>query len=288
MIWRTAKHEKRGGIDLSSEAVVMGILNVTPDSFSDGGECSTLAMAINRAREIRCEGAKIIDIGGESTRPGAEAVSVDEEIARVVPVIRALRQLAEFDLIYISVDTSKSEVAREAITAGADIVNDISGCTADPEMAVLCAAEGVGVVVMHIQGIPETMQDDPIYNDVVDEVRAFFSERCKTLTECGIAKECICFDPGIGFGKKDKHNLELLANIDELSVADRPMLLGVSRKSIFGRLLEIEDPQERDAATIAMTTLARRNGCMLHRVHDVKGNHDALRMTEQLLAVTTR
>lgn len=288
MIWRAIKHVKRGEIDLSSVAVVMGILNVTPDSFSDGGKHSTIEVAINRAREMRDEGAQIIDIGGESTRPGAEAVSVDEEIARVVPVIHALRRLADFDDVFISVDTSKSAVAREAITAGADIVNDVSGCTADPEMAILCAAEGVGLVVMHMQGTPETMQDDPSYRHVVADVKTFFAERLETLTDAGIAKECICFDPGIGFGKTDTHNLSLLANIAKLGVADRPILLGVSRKSIFGRLLEIENPQERDAATIAMTTLARRNGCMLHRVHDVKGNHDALRMTEQLLAVTTR
>ncbi len=287
MIWRTKIHEKRGGIDLSSVAVVMGILNVTPDSFSDGGECGTLEMAIARAREMRDEGAKIIDIGGESTRPGAEAVSEDEEIARVVPVIHALRQLAEFDDVYISVDTSKSAVAREAIAAGADIVNDVSGCTADAEMAALCATEGVGVVVMHMQGNPETMQDDPIYRDVVAEVRTFFTERLKNLTDAGVTKECICFDPGIGFGKTDTHNLNLLANIGKLSVADRPVLLGVSRKSIFGRLLGIEKPYERDASTIAMTSLARRNGCMLHRVHEVRGNHEALQMTEHLLSVTT-
>ena len=286
MIWRTKKHGKRGELDLSSEAVVMGILNVTPDSFSDGGKHSTLEMAINRAREMRDEGAKIIDIGGESTRPGAEPVSVDDEVARVVPVIHALRQLTDFDDVYISVDTSKSAVAREAITAGADIVNDVSGCTADPEMAVLCGAEGVGVVVMHMQGTPETMQDDPSYRHVVADVKTFFAERLETLTDTGIAKECICFDPGIGFGKTDTHNLNLLADIAKLSVADRPILLGVSRKSILGRLLEIENPQDRDAATIAMTTLARINGCMLHRVHEVKGNHDALRMTEQLLALT--
>ena len=278
----------RGEIDLSSEAVVMGILNVTPDSFSDGGEWDSLELAVNRACELRDAGAKIIDIGGESTRPGAESVSADEEMARVVPVIRALRQMREFDEIYLSVDTSKSAVAREAIHAGADIVNDVTGCTADPEMMALCATEGVGVVVMHMQGSPETMQDNPSYENVVDEVRAFFSERLKTLTAAGIAEECLCFDPGIGFGKTDSHNLELLANIGKFSVSERPVLLGVSRKSIFGRLLGIEQPQDRDAATIAMTSLARRNGCMLHRVHDVKGNDDALRMCEQLLAVKAR
>ena len=288
MIWRTKKHEKRGKIDLSADAVVMGILNVTPDSFSDGGECYNIEMAIARAGEMRDEGAKIIDIGGESTRPGALAVSADKEIARVVPVIQALRKMAEFDDTYISVDTSKSVVAREAINAGADIVNDVTGCTADPEMATLCAEKGVGVVVMHMQGTPETMQDKPEYADVLQEVRGFFLERLDTLAATGISKESLCFDPGIGFGKLDTHNLELMANIDKLSVGDRPILLGVSRKSIFGRLLGIENPQDRDAATIGMTTFARVNGCMLHRVHDVKGNCDALRMTEKLLAKTSR
>lgn len=262
----------------------MGILNITPDSFSDGGQWNSLEMAIHRARGMRDEGAKIIDIGGESTRPGAKAVSVDEELSRVVPVIRALRAMAEFDETYLSVDTSKSEVAREAIIAGADIVNDVSGLRADLEMAKLCAAEGVGVVVMHMQGIPQTMQDNPSYENVVDEVIAFFNERFHALAGAGIAKECICFDPGIGFGKTDLHNLELLANMDKLSIAAHPLLLGVSRKSLFGRILGIENPSERDAASIAMTVLAREKGCMLHRVHNIKGNYDALRMTEHILA----
>ncbi len=283
MIWRTKNAEFRGEIDLSHEAVVMGILNVTPDSFSDGGAWNTLEMAIHRARAMRDEGARIIDIGGESTRPGAEVVSVDEEISRVVPVISALRNLAEFDKTYLSVDTTKSEVAGEAIRAGADIVNDVSGCMADPDMAKLCAASGVGVVVMHRQGTPKTMQDNPSYEHVVQEVKAYFFERFQTLTAVGIAEECICFDPGIGFGKTDQHNLELLSNLHQLSVAARPLLLGISRKSLFGRILGIDNPFERDAATIAMTVFARQKGCMLHRVHNIKANVDALKMTERLL-----
>lgn len=288
MIWRTKKHQLRGEIDLSSESVVMGILNVTPDSFSDGGDCCNVEQAIKRAQIMRSEGAKIIDIGGESTRPGAKPVCVDEELARVMPVIRGLRAIAEFDEIYLSVDTSKSVVAGEAIAAGADIVNDVTGCTADPEMAALCAKEEVGLVVMHMQGTPEVMQDDPSYKDVVSEVRAFFEERLQTLTDMGIKKECLCFDPGIGFGKSDAHNLTLLAKIDELCVGERPVLLGVSRKSIFGRILGIEHPQERDAATISMSVMARMKGCMLHRVHDVKGNQNALRMTEELMKIPTQ
>lgn len=266
----------------------MGILNVTPDSFSDGGESNTMELAVKRAGEMRDDGALIIDIGGESTRPGAAVVSVEEEMARVVPVIRGLRERREFDGVYISVDTSKAAVARAAIEAGADIVNDVTGCTADAEMIGVCAEEGVGVVVMHMQGTPETMQDNPSYEDVRREVQGFFAERLETLVEAGVDAECVCFDPGIGFGKSDGHNLSLLANINEISVGGRPVLLGVSRKSLFGRLLGIKSPQERDAATVAVTTLARRCGCMLHRVHEVRGNHDALRMTEQLMGVATR
>lgn len=276
-------HAKRGGIDLSSEAVVMGILNVTPDSFSDGGECCSVEQAIQRAREMCAEGALIIDVGGESTRPGAMAVGEAEELARVVPVIQGLRALGEFDEVYISVDTSKSMVAEAAILAGADIVNDVTGCTGDADMMGLCAREGVGVVVMHMQGTPETMQNDPRYEDVSGEVQDFFTERLEALVVAGVDEDCVCFDPGIGFGKTDAHHLSLLSNIDLISVAGRPILLGVSRKSIFGRLLGIDQPKGRDAATIAMTALARSKGCMVHRVHDVRGNHDALRMAEQLM-----
>jgi len=283
MIWRTKDDAQRGEIDLSSKAVVMGILNVTPDSFSDGGENFSFDTAINRAREMVTEGALIIDIGGESTRPGATAVSVTEEIARVVPVITKLRELKEFDQTYISVDTSKSKVAEAAIKAGADIINDVTGCTVDAEMIPLVARTGVGVVVMHMQGTPETMQDDPSYINVLTEVKEFFSERLQTLTRAGVKEECVCFDPGIGFGKTDTHNLSLLANIDNIVVEERPILLGVSRKSLFSRLLGVNDPQERDAATISMTTMARSKGCMLHRVHEIKGNYDALRMVEHFL-----
>lgn len=290
MIWRTRGHGqqnvKRGSIDLTSEAVIMGILNVTPDSFSDGGDSYSIELAIQRASEIRSEGAKIIDIGGESTRPGADPVSADEEMKRVVPVIEALRNLAEFDDVWISVDTTKSAVAEAAIQAGADIVNDVSGCTSDPEMVALCAREGVGVVVMHMQGTPETMQNNPSYEDVRREVQSYFSERFDVLTSVGVDEECICFDPGIGFGKTDAHNLQLLKSIDMMTVYSRPVLLGVSRKSLFGRLLEINEPKDRDAATVAITALARQNGCMLHRVHDVKGNLDAVKMAECLKAIS--
>ena len=285
MTWRTKEATHRGEIDLSTRAKVMGILNVTPDSFSDGGENFLSETAVARANEMVAQGALIIDIGGESTRPGADPVSADDEIARIIPVVKNLRERKKFDNIYISVDTSKVIVAEEALNAGADIVNDVTGCTADPEMASLVAKTGAGVVVMHMQGTPQTMQDNPRYEDVVDEVQTFFAERLEALTSIGVKAESICFDPGIGFGKTDSHNLSLLAHLDKITVADRPILLGVSRKSIFGRLLGENAPQERDAATISMTTMARSKGCMLHRVHDVKGNFDALRMTEHYLNV---
>ncbi len=276
MIWKT----NRRNLDLSAQAQVMGILNVTPDSFSDGGKFDARDKAMAHARLMLAEGAAIIDIGGESTRPGALPVSADEEIRRTIPVIRALR--AEWDGL-ISIDTTKSAVACEALAAGADIVNDVSGLTADPEMVSACANSECGIVVMHMQGTPTDMQDNPDYADVVAEVAAFFSERLETLTSAGIAPARICFDPGIGFGKTLAHNLALLRHLDQLAPPGHPLLLGVSRKSFIGKLTGTGHPADRDAATIAITTQARLKNIMLHRVHDVKGNLAALRATEGML-----
>ncbi len=258
----------------------MGILNVTPDSFSDGGEHLGLETALAHARRMIAEGAELIDIGGESTRPGSQPVPADEEIARTVPVIAALR--AEWDGL-ISIDTSKAAVAEAALAAGADIVNDVSGLLADSEMTGVCAASGCGVVVMHMQGSPQTMQAAPRYQDVVAEVRAFFEERLATLTGAGIALEAFCFDPGIGFGKTVNHNLALLRALGEISVARRPLLLGVSRKSFIGRILGTDDFEAREWPTVAITSNAREKGVMLHRVHSVRPNLEALRMTEAIL-----
>ncbi len=257
----------------------MGILNVTPDSFSDGGVHFEIQAALTHARRMIAEGAAIIDIGGESTRPGAAPVSPEEEIARTVPVISALRN--EWDGV-ISIDTSKAAVARAAIAAGADVVNDVSGLTEDPAMIEVCAESGVGVVVMHMQGSPRTMQLAPAYQNVVAEVRAFFQERFTTLTRAGITAEAICFDPGIGFGKDLEHNLSLLRALAEISTEGRPILLGVSRKSFIARLLGTPDPQARDWPTVAITAHARELGVMLHRVHEVKSNVQALRMIEAI------
>lgn len=273
MLWKS----RRKTLDLSRQAEVMGILNVTPDSFSDGGRFSHVHHALEHARQLIAEGAAIIDVGGESTRPGATPVSADEEIARTAPVIAALRN--EWGG-WISIDTTKAAVAEAAIAAGADIVNDISGLRADPAMADLCAERGCAVVVMHMQGKPQTMQESPQYDDVVAEVRAFFEERLATLTHAGIVAEAICFDPGIGFGKLLEHNLALLNSLDSLCPAGQPLLLGVSRKSFIGQLLGDQDLTLRDWPTVALSARAREQGIMLHRVHQVRPNLDALRMIE--------
>ncbi|MEY3394273.1 MAG: dihydropteroate synthase [Verrucomicrobiota bacterium] len=281
MIWKANGKD----IDLTGRAEVMGILNVTPDSFSDGGKYDVLERAIGHARQMISDGALIIDIGGESTRPGSSEVSEEEEIRRTVPVISRLR--AEWNGL-ISIDTKKAEVAKAAIAAGADVVNDVSGLTADVMMLEVCARTSCGIVVMHMQGSPETMQLHPSYHDVVGEIRLFFEERLETLVNAGIAPERICVDPGIGFGKTSEHNLELLRSLDRISPGDRPLLLGVSRKSLFSSLCDAEHPWERDVATAAMSALARQQGVMLHRVHDVKGNLAALRVAEALLRENDR
>jgi len=267
-------------LDLTHSARVMGILNVTPDSFSDGGRHEAIESALAHAWKMIAEGAEIIDIGGESTRPGAAMISSGMEISRTVPVIRALR--AEWDGL-ISIDTWKASVAREALKAGADIVNDVSGLTGDPEMTAACRDSDCGVVVMHRQGTPDVMQDAPRYEDVVGEVRDFFEERLATLTAAGIAAEALCFDPGIGFGKTVGHNLELLRCLDRLSPADRPLLLGVSRKSFIGKVLGSDRLEDRDWPTVALTARSRELGVRLHRVHDVRPNAEALRMIEAIL-----
>ncbi|WP_035607161.1 dihydropteroate synthase [Haloferula sp. BvORR071] len=276
MWWKTS----RSRIDLSRHGLIMGILNVTPDSFSDGGEHAGISAALSHARQMIAEGAGIIDVGGESTRPGAAEVGIAEEIARTTPVIAALR--AEWDGC-ISIDTSKAAVAEAALVAGADVVNDVSGLQADPEMLALCAARGCGVVIMHMQGDPRTMQIAPHYSDVVAEVRAFFEERLATLSAAGLNPETICFDPGIGFGKSLEHNLSLLRKLSCLGVGGRPLLLGVSRKSFIGKVLGSPELADRAWPTVAITAWTREAGAMIHRVHEVKPNAEALRMAEAIL-----
>ena len=276
MIWRT----RRAALDLSRRARVMGILNVTPDSFSDGGSHFGIEAALAHAREMIVQGVDIIDVGGESTRPGSLPVPADEETKRTAPVIRALR--AEWDGL-ISIDTSKAAVAKAAIESGADIVNDVSGLRADPQMAEVCATSRCGVVVMHMQGTPQNMQVAPHYADVVSEVADFFNERMASLTAQGITPENICVDPGIGFGKTLDQNIALLKALNKIAPAGRPLLLGVSRKSCIAGMLESPDIKERDWPTVAITSWARQQGTMLHRVHEARPNLQALRMTEAIM-----
>ena len=276
MIWKT----RHTTLDLTDRSRVMGILNATPDSFSDGGAHRSMEAALAHARLMIAEGAELIDVGGESTRPGAQAVPVNEEILRTAPVISALR--AEWDGL-ISIDTRKAAVAEAALQAGADIVNDVSGLRADPRMPEVCAQSECGVVVMHMQGTPETMQCAPKYNNVVDEVKAFFHERHETLTQAGIHPHALCFDPGIGFGKSLEHNLALLRDLAAMAVNGRPCMLGVSKKSMLGRILGSDLLEDREWPTVAITANAREQGVMLHRVHEVKRNVEALRMIEAIL-----
>jgi dihydropteroate synthase len=258
----------------------MGILNVTPDSFSDGGKWAEIPDALRQVRTMIAEGAEMIDIGGESTRPGAVRISSDEEISRTVPIVRSLRQ--EWDGL-ISIDTSKASVAAAALNAGADIVNDVTGLLGDPEMPALCASSACGVVVMHMQGTPADMQDSPQYENVVAEVTAFFMERLETLISAGIEKDAICLDPGIGFGKCLEHNLTLLRNLPDFARIGQPVLLGLSRKSFIGEILQSREMSARDWPTVALTVAAREKGILLHRVHAVRPALQALRMTEAIL-----
>lgn len=276
MKWRCLDHT----FDLSERGEIMGIVNVTPDSFSDGGDFSTTEAAVVHALELIEDGAAIVDIGGESTRPGAAEVGEDEEKARVLPVIEKL--LSQKPDAVISIDTCKPGVARAAVAAGAKVINDVTGFR-DAEMIEVAAEFEAGLVAMHMQGTPRTMQKNPRYIDVIKEVQDFFIDRHNAFLAAGIDPERIVYDPGIGFGKTLEHNLELLRRIDELTVADRPILLGVSRKSFIGKLIESDKICDRNGPTVAITSHAREQGVRLHRVHEAKPNFEALRMTEAIL-----
>lgn len=258
----------------------MGVLNVTPDSFSDGGEFFSTETAIRHGERMAAQGADIIDVGGESTRPGAAPVPVEEELARVLPVITALRATVS---AFISIDTSKAVVAEGALAAGASIINDVSGGRADPDMMRIAAESKAALILMHMQGTPRTMQTDPHYDEVVTEVADFFRQQYERALECGIASMAIAFDPGIGFGKTVEHNLALLAHLPRIRVHERPIVVGVSRKSSLGKIIGSEIMSDRLAPTIALTGLLRERGANVLRVHDVKENVAALRVTESLL-----
>jgi dihydropteroate synthase len=273
-IWRIgSKHH-----DLSKRGMIMGVLNATPDSFSDGGKYFDLQSAVAHALEMVAEGADILDIGGESTRPGADPVSAVEEIRRVVPAIEKLRAQTH---ALISVDTMKAEVARAAVAAGADIINDVTGFS-DPDMVHAAAETGAGLMLMHMQGSPRTMQANPVYADVAREVREFFVSRLAKLTEAGVSPASVALDPGFGFGKTQEHNLALLRALPELRVSDCVLAVGVSRKSMIARLLQDSDPNARYWPTVALTAWIRDAGAEVIRVHDVKPNAQAMRMIEAI------
>ncbi|HYQ78827.1 MAG TPA: dihydropteroate synthase [Solirubrobacterales bacterium] len=257
---------------------IMGVVNVTPDSFSDGGLYLDPAAAVAHGRELVAAGAEILDVGGESTRPGAQPVGAEEELRRVVPVVQGLRELdAE-----ISVDTSKAAVAAAALEAGAAIVNDVTALRGDPEMASLCAERGATVVLMHMLGDPRTMQDDPRYDDVVAEVKAFLAERLAAAVAAGIAAEDVWLDPGIGFGKTPAHNMELLRRLGELRELGRPLVVGTSRKSFIGKV-DGSGPGERLGGTVASSVLAAAEGAEVLRVHDVAEVGQALAVATAIL-----
>jgi len=253
------------------EPIVMGVVNVTPDSFSDGGKWLDPAAAIAHGHELAAQGAQILDVGGESTRPGAAPVSQREELRRVVPVVEGLASAGA----RLSIDTSKAAVAAAALDAGATIVNDVTALRSDPAMAALVAARGCEVCLMHMLGQPRTMQRDPRYGDVVGEVKAFLAQRLAFAVDAGIAEQRVWLDPGIGFGKTIDHNLELLARLDEIVALGRPVVVGTSRKSFLGTITG-RTAVERVPGTIATNVLALARGARVFRVHDVAQARDAL------------
>jgi len=253
--------------------LLMGILNVTPDSFSDGGQFQLVENAVARALQMEADGADIIDIGGESTRPGAEPVMLEEELRRTIPVIR---ELATRVRTPISIDTTKAEVARQALEAGAEIVNDISGLTFDPEMLEVCRLHDAGICLMHIQGTPQTMQQNPTYVDVVQEVIDFLQQQVDRCLMAGILPERMCVDPGIGFGKTAEHNLQLLKSVSRLQRdLQRPVLIGHSRKRFLSKILG-RSVDERESGTIGVSIALAEQGVDILRIHDVRSVRDAI------------
>jgi dihydropteroate synthase len=276
MIWRLKRHS----VDLTSRGIIMGVLNVTPDSFSDGGMFLEPDEAIAHGLRMESEGAEIIDIGGESTRPGAESVSAEEELRRVLPVLRGLRARSS---VIISIDTSKAVVAQEALKYGADIINDVTALGGDPQMPDVAASSEAGIVLMHMQGEPRTMQQNPQYDDVVADVVGFLRQRLSAAIDSGVSAERIAVDPGIGFGKKPEHNLHLLRSLDRLAELGRPIVVGVSRKSFLRWLADAPETQDRFWPAVALTSFCRENGARIFRVHEPRPHRDALRMTEAIL-----
>ena len=265
-------------LSTADRTLIMGVVNVTPDSFSDGGHFLGSDRAISHGKKLYADGADLVDVGGESTRPGAEAVSGSEEIRRIVPVIAGLVAAG----VPVSVDTSKPEVAAAALAEGALVVNDVSA-GAHPEMAPLVAQTGCGLVLMHMRGTPRTMQDDTKYGDVTVEVRDFLVERAAAAETVGVERSRICVDPGIGFGKDQLHNLQLLARLDLLVGSGYPVLVGPSRKSFLGKILDEPDPVERDVATAATVAIAATRGAAVVRVHNVAMARQAVLIADAIV-----
>ena len=261
------------------ETLVMGIVNVTPDSFSDGGKFFSPEVAISHASKLITQGADIIDIGGESTRPGAEQVSETEELKRVIPVIEKIRN--DNPTILISIDTTKASVAKHAVEAGADIINDVSGLSFDNNMIGIVESFNIPVVIMHMKGNPQNMQLNPEYEDIVNEILDFFKMKIKMAVQSGINRSMIILDPGIGFGKTVKHNFELLSRLNEFNILELPIMIGPSRKSFIGITLDLP-PEDRVEGTAAAVSAGVMNGASIVRVHDVKSMKRVVRIIEKV------
>jgi dihydropteroate synthase len=280
MVWKLRKRS----VDLSRSGLIMGVLNVTPDSFSDGGHFVDEEAAFRHAERMAGEGAAILDVGGESSRPGSKPVTLEEELRRAIPIIHRIR--ARFPELLLSIDTYKAETARQALAAGADIVNDISALRADPQMLEVLKESDAGVVLMHMRGKPSTMQIDPHYEDVVAEVLQFLWGRRDDLVRSGIDRARIAIDPGYGFGKRVQDNVDLVRHLDRFAELGQPIMVGISRKSTIASLLGDSKLRFEDRLwpTVALTSLMREKGAHIFRVHDVRPNFEALRMTEAILA----
>ena len=277
MIWRIRGRDH----DLSRRGWIMGVLNVTPDSFSDGGSFAAADEAVRHGLHLVAEGAGVLDIGGESTRPGASPVPAAEELGRVIPVVKGLRAAAGDFLI--SIDTSKAAVAEAALAEGADIVNDVTGLRGDSEMSAVVARGGAGVVILQMQGTTMTMQESPSYYDVVAEVGDCFRQAITRAVSCGIDPMSIAIDPGIGFGKTAEHNRLLLHSLPAFTAQGRPLLVGLSRKSFLGWVAGSRRAEDRFWPGVALTSFCRERGARIFRVHDAKPHREALRMTEAIL-----
>ncbi len=256
----------------------MGVVNVTPDSFSDPGLYFDKDRAVKKGLELEKQGADILDIGGESSRPGSDPISEQEELKRIIPVIAELRKRTK---VLISVDTTKAKVAEEALAAGADIINDISAFRFDDRMPLLISDSGAPIILMHMKGVPKTMQSNPFYEDLYQEIQCFLEERIATAKAYGIKREKIIIDPGIGFGKSMRHNLAIINNLHFLENLDRPILLGISRKSFIGKILNLP-PQERSEGTIASAVISVLKGAHILRVHDVERVKRAITVAEAI------